>query len=355
MVQSCLFVNDLIGFAIIDMIGECHTAIFRTDDGGKSWTDSCLFDGYDLFFMNENSGWTVGRYMDGDKYGAGIMATSDGGKNWELTWTFPDQNNNQPALQSIQFIYSTTGWAVGDFGLLVKYTDSLQWHVLPKITTLPLNKVFFVDKNNGFIAGGYLNWDGEFQAVLFQTINGGESWQEIPDLPYLIHDIYFTDSFHGWAVGTDKSGAGVILMTTDGGEHWTAQVDSLIGLLHALSYRDGFLWAVGDYGLVLRLDVATAIETDKNAIPPAAFQIFQNYPNPFNAKTVIHYSLPAAGDIDLSIYNILGQRVKTLVSAKQPAGSYKVEWEAENIASGVYLCRLQAGGFVQTKKLLVIK
>jgi len=74
---------------------------------------------------------------------------------------------------------------------------------------------------------------------------------------------------------------------------------------------------------------------------PIEFALFQNYPNPFNNATIINYQLPKTSKVELSIYNILGQKVKTLVSEKQPAGSYKVELDASGYASGVYMYRLE--------------
>jgi len=85
------------------------------------------------------------------------------------------------------------------------------------------------------------------------------------------------------------------------------------------------------------------------------FKLFANYPNPFNPRTVICYQLPAASEVELSMYNLLGQKVAALISAKQPAGNYKVEWDASEFASGVYLYRLEAGSFTETKKLVLLK
>ncbi len=97
---------------------------------------------------------------------------------------------------------------------------------------------------------------------------------------------------------------------------------------------------------------------------PTIFALNQNYPNPFNPTTTISYSLkgPLSGQlsafsqVDLSIYNILGQKVATLVSGKQPAGTYKVEWDASAFASGIYFYRMETDkGFVQSRKLVLMK
>jgi predicted phosphodiesterase len=97
----------------------------------------------------------------------------------------------------------------------------------------------------------------------------------------------------------------------------------------------------------------TAINGEKQTV--SNYTLSQNYPNPFNPKTVIRYSLPVTGHVDLSIYNILGQKVATLVNKKQSAGNYNVIWNASGLSSGVYLYRLQAGDRVQTKKMIYMK
>ncbi len=86
-----------------------------------------------------------------------------------------------------------------------------------------------------------------------------------------------------------------------------------------------------------------------------SFQLLQNYPNPFNPSTTIRFSLPKASDVNLSIYNILGERITVLVSEHMNAGPHLVEWNASGFASGVYFYRLEAGSFNKTKKLILIK
>jgi len=99
---------------------------------------------------------------------------------------------------------------------------------------------------------------------------------------------------------------------------------------------------------------------DQNANLLINFSLEQNYPNPFNPKTSIEYTVGAyrhtpLPHIDLSIYNILGQKVATLVNKNQSAGSYNVEWDASGFPSSIYFYRIQAGDFVQTKRMLLIK
>ena len=94
---------------------------------------------------------------------------------------------------------------------------------------------------------------------------------------------------------------------------------------------------------------------------PATFALADNFPNPFNPATTIQYALPQAADVELTVYNVVGQPVRTLVAEHQSAGRYAVEWEATNdsghsLSSGIYFYRLQAGGeFREVKKMLLLK
>ncbi len=85
------------------------------------------------------------------------------------------------------------------------------------------------------------------------------------------------------------------------------------------------------------------------------FTLEQNYPNPFNPSTTIRYSLPSAGDIELTVFDVFGSEIETLINQRQPAGIYSIDFDAPNLSSGIYFYRLIAGSFSQTKKLILLK
>jgi methionine-rich copper-binding protein CopC len=88
---------------------------------------------------------------------------------------------------------------------------------------------------------------------------------------------------------------------------------------------------------------------------PTSFELAQNYPNPFNPTTTIGFALPQPSHVRLSVYNILGQQVETLIDQDMPAGNHNVEWEASRYSSGIYFYRLEADGFTDTHKMAFIK
>jgi len=110
--------------------------------------------------------------------------------------------------------------------------------------------------------------------------------------------------------------------------------------------------AEGLYSIVQPTDVSD--EFVSRSIP-LEYQLFQNYPNPFNPSTVISWQLAVDSNVGLSIYNVLGERVATLVSEQQKAGQHQVEWHAIGMVSGIYYYHLHAGEYQQTKKMILIK
>jgi flagellar hook assembly protein FlgD len=86
----------------------------------------------------------------------------------------------------------------------------------------------------------------------------------------------------------------------------------------------------------------------------------QNFPNPFNPTTIIQYALPRTSQVQIEVYNVLGQRVRTLVNEIQTPGYKVVNWDGKDdtgseVSSGVYFCRIQAGSFVKSRKMTLLK
>ena len=114
--------------------------------------------------------------------------------------------------------------------------------------------------------------------------------------------------------------------------------------------------SIADYGSI---DDITDVE-DTKAPVPAEFFISQNYPNPFNATTLLSYGLPEPAHVRIDIYNVIGQKVRTLVDEDQVAGYKSVIWDGKSgsgnvVASGVYFARVQAGSFSEAKKMMLLK
>jgi len=120
-------------------------------------------------------------------------------------------------------------------------------------------------------------------------------------------------------------------------------IDLLVG------QEEGFI------SVFFNIKTMTPLENDPQIVNPTDYVLNQNYPNPFNPKTTISYQLPAQSRVDLSIYNVYGQKIVTLLEAIQIAGNHKVEWNANSYPSGVYFYKLISGTRSYQKKMLLVK
>lgn len=166
-------------------------------------------------------------------------------------------------------------------------------------------------------------------------------------------------------IGGDLEGAGVDLAK----QEWQvvevplskmnlgepAQAIKLMGTLNGTFYLE-------DIRLVPQVPPPqpTAVLEERVAAVPQAFALSQNFPNPFNSSTVIRFALPSLGEVELAVFNLAGQQVATLAEGRREAGAYAVNWDGRDergkeLASGLYLYRLQAGGWGETRKLLLLR
>jgi hypothetical protein len=117
--------------------------------------------------------------------------------------------------------------------------------------------------------------------------------------------------------------------------------------------------SLGTYALfTAKSSVGVEDEPEDNL--PSRFELSQNYPNPFNPVTTIEYRIMSRRHVTIEIFNVLGQKVRTLVDETTSAGSYRIEWNGSDdagrqVSTGVYLYRFRAGDVVQTKKMLLLR
>ena len=128
-------------------------------------------------------------------------------------------------------------------------------------------------------------------------------------------------------------------------------------ILLDVSLTQDSAWAVGYNGTILLLDtlIITGVDEEILSLLPSDYKLSQNYPNPFNPSTKIKYSVPQTSQVQVKIFDVLGNEIETLVNEEKLAGTYEITWYAESLPSGVYFYRLQVGDFVETKKMLLMK
>jgi agmatine/peptidylarginine deiminase len=142
----------------------------------------------------------------------------------------------------------------------------------------------------------------------------------------------------GGSIAVD--GSGNVYVAGESGATWGSPVNAHAGLSDAFAVKF-------DYSNIVKVEIDLGLPTE--------FKFSQNYPNPFNSNTTIQFALPRTIHVSIMVYNALGLEVVTLMDKNLPPGQYKTTWNAADFASGVYLYRIQAGDFVETKKLLLLK
>jgi len=313
--------------------------LFKTEDFGKNWiltnlTKDSIMSVYNVVAKNEDTILAATEFN--------LRKSTDGGENWTIlpvkTSFFSrgmSINNNQiwvTGTGSMDYIYKSTDYS--NFELMFSY--SYGWAENNCISALSNESVFVTDPYDG----------------TYRSTDNGETWQQLLTGGRGVWTIYAEDN--GLLLGGARD---TIWYSDDLGDNFIGikvpfDRDNNItdikrgnnNQLYFSTYETG----------IFELDILTIINDTKNTF--SNYELYQNYPNPFNPTTSIEYTVPSSEYVTLKVYDILGNEVATLVNEQKTAGRYEVEFNASNIASGVYFYRIQTStGFVSTKKLLLIK
>jgi hypothetical protein len=196
---------------------------------------------------------------------------------------------------------------------------------------------------------------GTFGGGVFRSTDNGGSWAEAS--PGLTSGYVFSLVSRGTNLFAGTSYGGVFL-STDSGDSW-APVNTGLGNteVQAIEVLGTDLVAGTQGSGVWRRpldEMVTSVGFPSGRLP-TVMELHQNYPNPFNPATHISFSLPDRTHVRLTVYNALGEEVATLVDGEIVAGHHTVVFDASSVASGLYLYRLAAGGFVRTKKMILLR
>jgi hypothetical protein len=199
---------------------------------------------------------------------------------------------------------------------------------------------------------GYVVYAGTYSGSMYRSTDKGETWTPVTgwDGNGGIRSFAFSEA--NIFAGTVGQG---VYRSADAGTSWTPVNTGLTSFdIRSLVLSGTDLFAGTDGGVWRRPLLEVSVDPVRWSVP-LTYELCQNYPNPFNPTTSVTYRLPAASDVRLVVYDILGREVSVLVNERKNAGSYEVKFDAPGLSSGVYFYRLQAGDFVQTHKMLFVR
>ena len=326
------------------------TAIFRTANGGTNWITVNSHSGFgdNLWMTSANNAYFIGEAISGYW---DLLSSTNGGINWSI-WSIlsgssnAGSNNNAAWFQGQQVWFGT----VPIYKIMYSSDMGANWSA-QTISLWGINSICFNTTTKGMAGGTYSS-----SGLLFTT-NAGINWAPITS-PYpsnAIVGICGTQSTW-WVAQGGIAGARGISISTNDGLSWTTAYTAPDGTnKHMAKSRSGHtIWVVRSNGGISRYGTFVGINPNSNEIP-SSYSLSQNYPNPFNPITRINFTIPKQGLVNLGIYDILGREVKTLVKEVKTPGSYSVDFNGTNMSSGVYFYRMESNGYLEIKKMILIK
>ena len=287
----------------------------------------------------------------------GIIVTSpNGGEIWEagtrntITWTDVINEAVQIDLYKSNTLYSpispsTTSDGAFSWNIPTQTEAGSDYKIMMKSTIN--DNIFDISDNSFSIIGseitvispnGFENWMmGSTQEIIWSSTNvenvkielsltEGMSWETIVDS---ISNI----GFYSWVINTS--------------------MPSFYCLIRISDIIDENIFDISDD--VFIIDIFTSVEDYFGNGIPTEYNLIQNFPNPFNPSTTIYYGLPEESAVKINIYGVLGNEVMVYSEDKQEAGYHRVEFDASGLPSGIYFYRMQAGKFIETKKMILLK
>ncbi len=392
--NSVFMVDENIAYAVG---GSLQGDFMKTIDGGSTWhvipsfTDAIL---HSVYFLDSDTGFVGGQFGQ-------ILKTTDGG----FSWMFSQTETNQ-VITDIDFVDNRTGFACGTGGLFLKTIDGgTNWEKieLPN-NAFSFSSVDFIDAKIGFLIGspsfkttdGGLTWqemtfqysspsdifmiDSQIGFVsrynteeggVYKTVNGGDTWTLYTGtISEPLSSIFFTSPDIGYACGgfysPPNGPSSYIVKTTDGGNSWFEQDSEFGSNLLSIYFGSKSNGIAVSSSLIIGTDNEGGVTSvnEFDLLNPSDFELSQNYPNPFNPSTKIQYTIAKSpllggdgrgGLVALKVYDILGREVTVLVNEQQKPGYYEVQFNASGLTSGIYFYKLQAGSYIQTKKMLLLR
>ncbi len=277
-----------------------NDGVYRSTDEGKTWSATNAGIGYQVEGITR-----LGPYLFAATTGEGIFRSSDCG----------------------------ISWSEADSGL---------------VSTMISDSVKVIDISSIVTVEKYL-FAGPAKGGCYVSVDSGKFWTGDTGFTYYpVNNLFANDTY--LFVGSNSG----IFVSLDTGTTWkNISTDLEAPFAFAVSYSNVL---VGTGNGIWLYSLSQLTKVKENVVKtPSDYRLNQNYPNPFNPSTTISFALPFRSLVSLKIFDMLGREVATIISQEMSAGNYSKQWNATNVSSGIYYYRLQAGTYIETKKLVLLK
>jgi photosystem II stability/assembly factor-like uncharacterized protein len=393
-----------ISFTLGPTIGDIGVEVVRSTNGGLNWQLLEISEGWggveDMVKLND------GRILLTTSL-SGISYSSDNGSTWHFLSSFPVYSTTDIKTNSFGDIFVGRSTAAASAELLFRSTDNgSSWQPLGILGGSSGGEIeaLYIDSENRI----YVSYTaGDIPLLFYRSTDNGNSWQELMDglppsqLVYSLtgnnQDIIFAGmqnsgvykgadvipveltSFTAnvfsnnvklnWATAGEVNNKGFEILRSQRSEFRSQSDWEKIGYIegqgtttkhHNYSFVDKNLSA-GNYGYrLIQIDLegtrneSEIINVEINSVP-SEYSLKQNYPNPFNPSTTIEFSIPSDGNVSLKIYNVIGEEVREVLNEFKKAGGYKINFNAGNLASGIYYYRIKTDNYSSVRKMILLK
>jgi photosystem II stability/assembly factor-like uncharacterized protein len=349
-----LYVTGFVAGGSGEIFAGTYSGVFRTSDAGENWlpANNGIEDAQVLQIASDPTG-RLYILTRAQSFGA-LFYSDDHGDNWT---SIPIGNNNiflESMAVDAQGNLFLSGSNFFVEGLVFISTDGGTTWSDTALTQFSTRSFLAIDNSDRLYA--VFNGD-EF----FYSDDAGTTWNTInaTGLPAnsIVEQFAFDSGNHIYAATQSKG----IFYSEDSGNNWTDKND---GLPSANGYYPDFNFLyinpgdavyAGTYsdGLFIGGENPTVIDPILNV--PDQFSLEQNYPNPFNPTTTIGFNISERGFVKLTVYDLLGKEITTLINEEIAAGKYTVEFDAGNLSSGIYFYQLEAENFKQTRRMILMR
>lgn len=351
--RKLAFFNEQIGYSGLT------NGICKTTNGGLNWTKFTIpgmgnLNSVGISTIDANTVYVCGNSSNVPKF----AKSTDAGN----TWTVTDMSTHLLGVYDIKFFNASTGFAAGyKFGsflinskgiVLYTSTGGANWESR-YITNATNVNAYQINFNNHNSIGTVVIEGQATPSVFLKTTNMGATFAELSfsNTAYISQAIGFKNLNTGW-IGGSRGTTAPLFYTNNGGSSfdtvsWGRCLTAIIFINDSLGFASGYNIYKYSYGTDVGIH-----NTGETAL---SYTLYQNFPNPFNPNTTIKFSIAKSGDVRLSVFDVMGREIKSLVNENLQSGTYTVDMNAEELTSGIYFYKLVTDNFTETKKMLLIK